>query len=253
MKEKIIAAIAAKFPNAKLSKKRLEQIAAVILEDVIDDEAKIDAAITQYNRYNNLESLGKADADMRGLNKKVTELEGTKSTKTDDGKQAASDAGKTGSVDAGGEEGEAIPAWAKGLISSVNGIGSTVAAMQKKEKLGTVLDQLKTGKLKDVPASFWEKRPIPEKEEDIEAFATEVTADFTVFATEHGIKPSTGTNGMRPPNAGGPKTAAPTGGAGKVDAAVDKFFKQKEEAGKGGVIKAAAPIGGGMIITAGTR
>lgn len=252
MKEKIIAAIAAKFPNAKLSKKRLEQIAAVILEDVIDDEAKIDAAITQYNRYNNLESLGKADADMRGLNKKVTELEGTKSTKTaDDGKQAAADH-KESAADAGGE-GEDIPAWAKGLLSTVKGIASTVQVMQKEKVQGTVLEQLKSDKLKDVPAGFWQKRAIPEKEEDIEAFVTEVTTDFAAFSKETGFKPSTSTNTMRPPAAGGPNAAASIGGKGKVDETVDSFFKRQEASGKGGVIKAAAAPGGGMIITAGSR
>lgn len=259
IKEKIIAAIKTRFPNVSFSKKRLEQVATVIAEDVIDDETKIDAAITTYNKYNNLTDLAKTDADIRGLNKKVGEFESAKGSSgksetvpTDAGGHTA--AGAAAGAAAG--EDEAMPAWMKPFMSTVNQLTTAVTNMQKKESQATLTDQLKADKLKDVPHSFWAKHALPEKEEDVDNFVSSVKTDFQQFCSDTGFKPNA-TNTMKPP-VNGAKAAGSgggaSGGAGKVDPAVEALFKNKEQVvGTGGVIKAAAPMGGGMVITSSNR
>ena len=70
MKEKILAAIKAKFPNVNLSKKRLDAIAAKI-EAKITDENEIDAKLDEYNDYNPLADLAKEDDRVRNLEAKA--------------------------------------------------------------------------------------------------------------------------------------------------------------------------------------
>jgi hypothetical protein len=138
MKEKIIAAIKAKFPNVNLSKKRLEAIAAKIEAKVIDDETKIDAAITTYDEYNPLVDIAKHDD---------------------------------------------TPEWAKAMIEQNKLLAQGLSALQG-EKIATTMRQKAIDKLKDVPASYWGKRVIPEKEEEMDAFAAEVQTDYAAFKKE---------------------------------------------------------------------
>ena len=169
MKEKIIAAIKAKFPTVNLSKKRLEAIAAKIESKVIDDETKIDAAIVAYDDYNPLVDIAKQDDTIRTLEAKA------KATppKKDDAPTPTPAPVIT----------DDTPEWAKAMIEQNKTLAAGLAALQG-EKLATTMRQKATEKLKDIPASYWGKRVIPEKEEEMEAFVADVQADYAAFKKE---------------------------------------------------------------------
>jgi hypothetical protein len=173
MKEKIIAAIKAKFPQVNLSKKRLEAIAAKIETKVIDDETKIDAAIENYNDYNPLVELAKQDDTIRNLEAKLKAPKGEteEQRKTREEKEALE------------KVPDDTPAWAKALIEQNKQLSEGFAALQG-EKVAQTMKQKATELLKEVPVSYWGKRTVPVKEEDIEAFVTEVTTDYAAFKQE---------------------------------------------------------------------
>lgn len=167
MKEKIIAAIKRMFPNVNLSKKRLEAIAAKIEAKVIDDETKIDAAITTYDEYNPLVEIAKQDDTIRNLEGKLKPP-----TKKDEPV-----------IPAVPVITDDTPEWAKAMIEQNKLLAAGLSALQG-EKIMTTMRQKVTEKLKDVPASYWGKRVIPEKEEDMDAFIADVQADYTAFKKE---------------------------------------------------------------------
>ena len=74
------------------------------------------------------------------------------------------------------------PAWAKALIEQNKSLAQSVAVMQGDKVAATVKGKA-TDLLKDVPVSYWGKRPLP-KEEELEAFVAEVTTDYTAFKQE---------------------------------------------------------------------
>lgn len=75
------------------------------------------------------------------------------------------------------------PKWAKGLIESNKALNEKFAKIESEKAQGTIKTKA-TEKLKDVPAKFWEKRALPEKEEDLESFITDVTKDYADFKTD---------------------------------------------------------------------
>ena len=188
MKEKIIAAIKAKFPAINLSKPRLNAIAAKIEAKIIDDETKIDGALDTYNEYNPLADIAKADDKLRDLESKS---KGKKEdTPTEDKKEVAPP--------------DDAPEWAKALIEQNKALAQSVAAMQG-EKVQNSIKSKATEKLKEVPNSYWGKRALPEKDEDLDAFVTEVAADYAQFKQE---MTDQGLSVLAAPRAGGASQAA---------------------------------------------
>lgn len=171
MKEKILAAIKSKFPAVNLSKARLDAIAAKIEAKVVDDESKIDAELDAYNDYNPLAETAKADDKVRGLEAKL------KAPKPADPANPKADDPKPEGVP------DDAPAWVKQLIAQNDKLANDLAAI-KGEKAADSIKGKATTLLKDVPVSYWGKRALPEKEEDLEAFVTDVTADYTAFKQE---------------------------------------------------------------------
>lgn len=169
MKEKILAAIKAKFPAVNLSKKRLEAIAAKIEAKVIDDETKIDAALDAFNEYNPLADMAKQDDTLRNLEAKVKAAAPAKKDEP----------AKVEPI----EVTDDTPAWAKALIEQNKLLSTGLATLQGEKALSSIKAKA-TEKLKDVPTSYWGKRALPEKEEDLEAFITEVQTDYTGFTKE---------------------------------------------------------------------
>lgn len=168
MKEKILAAIKAKFPAINLSKKRLEQIAAKIETKVIDDETKIDAALDQYNDFNPLADIAKADDAQRNLEAKLKAAAQQKPEKVDP---------LPDPIDAD------TPAWAKTLLESNKQLAESVQKLEGEKKQSSMMKSIGE-KLKEVPATYWNKRSIPQKDEDVEAFITEVQNDYKSFSQE---------------------------------------------------------------------
>jgi len=206
MKDKILAAIKAKFPKVNLSKTRLNAIAAKIETKVIDDETKIDAAIDEYNDFNPLSEIAKTDDKIRNLE-----------AKKDTSAPAKKDEPATEDV----ELPDDTPAWAKALIASQKATADKLAALEGDKAKGTVraeADKL----LKDIPASYWGKRALPEKVEDLEAFVEEVKTDYTTFAQEMADK---GLSIVPSPGGGSGPTKVE-----KIDPAVQQFIEKNTPA-----------------------
>lgn len=169
MKEKILAAIRAKFPKVNLSKKRLDAIAAKIETKVIDDETKIDAAIDDYNDFNPLADIAKQDDTIRNLEAKVKPAPQKKEDDSKPDPEAPKD--------------EDAPPWAKSLIESNKTLSEKLAAIEGEKTITTM--KSKAGELlKDVPKSYWSEWSIPQKEDEIESFVIKVQTGYEAFTKD---------------------------------------------------------------------
>jgi hypothetical protein len=168
MKEKILAAIRVKFPKVNLSKKRLDAIAAKIETKVIDDETKIDAAIDDYNDYNPLAETAKTDDALRNLQAKQSAV--APQNETD---KPANDPLND----------DDVPNWAKALMKQNETLSASLTTLQKEKVAGSIKEKA-AAILKDIPASYWNKRVLPEDEEGLEVFTTEVNTDYSAFTKD---------------------------------------------------------------------
>lgn len=167
MKEKIIAAIKAKYPAINLSKARLNAIAAKIESKVIDDETKIDAALDTYNDFNPLVDIAKQDDAIRNLEAKAKGQQPPKEEKKDEPPTVPDD----------------TPAWAKSLIESNKTLSEKVAAFEGEKKVSTIKSNI-AAKLKEVPSNYWENWQIPDKDEDVEGFIEKVNTNYSAFTKD---------------------------------------------------------------------
>lgn len=172
MKEKILAAIKAKFPKVNLSKVRLNAIADKIITKVIDDETKIDAAIDEFNDFNPLAELAKQDDTIRNLEAKVKQAAPAKPDDKPDDKPDEK-------VDLPDD----TPAYVKKIMEKLDSVTGELAII-KGEKVANTIKDKATELLKEIPVSYWGKRAIPDKVEDLEAFVEEVKTDYTAFTQE---------------------------------------------------------------------
>lgn len=182
MKEKIIAAIKEKFPAVNLSKKRLDAIAAT-LEDKVTDETQIDAKLDEFNIYNPFTEIARNDDAMRNMEAKL---------KSKQEPPPAPPPGNDEKLD-----------MLKQLSESIKALTEKVSGFEAEKTKGSIRTKV-TDQLKDIPASYWGKRALPEKDEDIETFVEDVKSDFTSFTkeiTEAGIAlhplPSNGSGRVR--------------------------------------------------------
>lgn len=174
MKEKILAAIKAKYPAINLSKKRLEQISNVIEAGVIDDETKIDAELNLYNKYNPLSDMASSDDKLRTAEKKLKET--TSASKEDPKKETETPETETPAADA-------MPVWMKPFMDKLTKLEADKAQT-------TIQSQLKE-KLKDVNSLVgWSEWKQPETDEEVTAFVEKVTAkskELDKTLTEKGL------------------------------------------------------------------
>lgn len=164
------ARLKAKYPKANLSTKRIDAIADRLHKKFPDltEEADHDEKLDDYYPEEDVMQMAKQDDTIRTLKAKSKDAtdasdSGKKQEQSQDDQQQASDE---------------PPAWAKSLIGEIQSL--------KAEKLQSVISQKiqANEKLKEIPASYYSKRKMPEKEEEIEAFADEVAADYTAFTQE---------------------------------------------------------------------
>lgn len=203
MKEKILAAIKAKFPNVNLSKKRLDAIAAKI-ESKTTDENEIDAKLDEYNDYNPLADLAKEDDRVRNLEAKAKAQPAPKDKPKDDDEPAPDPLADP-----------EMPKWAKAMYKQNQEFATKIAGFEGKEKGATIKAKLDV-LLKEIPASYgWEKRALPATDEEVEAFVTTVTEDYAAFSkemTDKGIamipKPGGGGGGQQKQEAVSPEIKA---------------------------------------------
>lgn len=108
------------------------------------------------------------------------------------------------------KEGEAEPAddptmptWAKAILEQNKTLATQLQTIQAEKQTGTIREKASSA-LKDVPALFWNKRALPGKDEELDAFIADVQADYkeltkdtTPAANPIGWtpKPVTGTTG----------------------------------------------------------
>lgn len=97
-----------------------------------------------------------------------------------------------------------VPAWAKALIESNKALSETVNKFQSKETKQTMQARLKET-LTDIPARFYAKWSLPEKEEDFDGFVENVKAEWEEFSKETGATNATSgdTKTTHKPNRGG--------------------------------------------------
>ena len=189
MKEKILAAIKAKFPAVNLSKKRLDEISAKIEAKVGTDESQIDAQIDAFNDFNPLSEIAKTDDRIRDLEAKSKKAA---PPQTNNDKPENQDKP---------EAPDDTPEWVKKtLVPQLQTLQQTVAQLQAEKTQASIVDQIKNHeKMKDVPGVFWNKRKLPKKAEDVDAFITEVTTDFGVFEKQ---QTAAGLSSMPAPRSG---------------------------------------------------
>jgi hypothetical protein len=107
-----------------------------------------------------------------------------------------------------------VPAWAKTLIDQNKTLSEKIQGFEKDKTLGSIKQQLQA-KLKDVPASIWSKRAMPETEDAIDAFVTEVQEDYKTDFVD---------KGLITPAPGGSKGGNTKPTEKEVDALVDKII-----------------------------
>lgn len=157
MKDAIIAAIKAKYPTINLSKSRLNALATRIESKVAGDETKIDETVATYEDY--ITDIAKADDAIRTLEAKAKE-------KPEPKKEDPEPKPEEGPKDD-------IAAMLKSLAEQVTKLTT--------EKQQTTIKSKVAEKLKDVPAIIWNGRALPEKEEDIDTFATAITTEYAEY------------------------------------------------------------------------
>lgn len=154
MKDKIIARLADKFPGVNLSKTRKDAIADK-LAPKITDETEIDAKLDELNEIFSF-------ADMAKQDDKIRTIEAKEKKKPEQQEQKKPEEEKP-------TEDEA-PAWAKSLIQEVQQL--------KAEKQQQSIREQAKAKLKDVPEIIWKRAALPEKAEELDAWADEIISDY---------------------------------------------------------------------------
>lgn len=199
--------------GVNLSTTRIDAIAAKLhaknpdLTEVADHDTRID----DYNDLMPLADIAKQDDRVRTLEAKAKGQPQPAQEDTEDDDEPAPTPAKSKKKNA-----DDPPAWAKGLIETVNAL--------TKEKVQNSMATKAAEKLKDVPKEFYNGRALPEKEEDLEAFTESVNNDYTAFKQNlinQGLMNSSET---------------PKGGSGggdisakAIEANIDSWVKSKEE------------------------
>lgn len=173
MREKIVEALKAKFP--KLSQSRIDSYADK-LATKITEEKDIDARIDDLNDVVDFDAIIKLDAKVAKLElekkeakKKTPPKEKDEEDETDEEEETEVKPKKA-----------KTPAYMKELMDTVKNLATDVSSM-KAEKSQTTIKQQATEQLKDIPAVFWSKRSMPDKVDDLEAFVTDVKADYATL------------------------------------------------------------------------
>lgn len=170
MREKILAQLVAKFPG--VSKQFLGLVADKLAVKVTEED-KIPGSITELDNLpvsiTDLASEFQKEGDRR-----VTEA--AKKTKTPE--PAKPNTGTDKTEPANSQANDDMPAWAKTLTEEIKSLRTEKVQSSMKTKL---TEGLKDSK---IPAKFYEKIPLPEKEEDLPAFIEGIKADYTEMKQE---------------------------------------------------------------------
>lgn len=219
----------AKALGVNLSTKRIDAIADRLHKRNPDltDDAEHDTRIDELHELQPLDEIAKADDRIRDLEakakgpapkKKEPEL-----AEDEDDDEAGDDDTKAGKAKGKKKPSdEPPPAWAKALMQTVE----TLA----KDKTHSSIQSKISARLKDkVPEKFYNKRALPDSEDDLDAFIEDIENDWTDLQQE---QTNEGLAKSGKPLGGGEHNAADhtTASDKNVRANVDKFFaKDKKE------------------------
>ncbi len=199
------ARLKAKYSGVNLSNERITAIADRLHKKFpeLTEDADHDAKLDELNDLAPFDESAKQDDKLRTLEAK------TRGQKTPEEIAAEVEAARKAA-----EGNDGMPEWFKTYQKSVD---DKLDGILKEKSVNSIRQQA-TEKLKDVPAKFWNKRALPEKDEDIETFITEVQNDYKEF---HQGLVNEGLAGTSIPKG----SSAPTGKASKeeVDKIVDSI------------------------------
>ncbi len=192
MKDKILLALKAKFP--KLSDARINALADK-LANKVTEENDIDGKIDDLNDIMDFASIIKQDEKIAKLEAEKKEA---KKKSTEPVKDEPSDE-PTDEDQGESAKKERIPAYVKKMMEKLESLGTELAGF-KSEKSQSTIKQKLADRLKEIPSTFkWDKWALPEKEEDIDAFVTEVETSYKDHAQGDA---NVGFSRMTPPKVG---------------------------------------------------
>lgn len=201
MKEKILAQLAAKYPGVS---KQFLGLYADKLAAKVTEETQIEGAIGE------LDNLPVSITDLaaefqREGDRRVTEATKNKPKPTPEPPAP-----------------QPTPPPADDTAALLQQLLSKVSEMEKKERTATLQQRLSGHeKLKAVPQSFYRGRTLPDKEEELDAFAESVAADFTAFQQETAAQHLSGGHT--------PVIGTPAGGASSVASAIKDWAASGKE------------------------
>jgi hypothetical protein len=219
---KIKERLKAKFPGVNLSKQRQDAIAEKLAPKLEEDG--IDAKLDELNELLPFADIAKQDDKIRTLEAKNKEpkKDPVITASDDDVDDDAADEDRAKSR---------TPKYVKELLESVKTLTSEVSSLKSQKQQETIKEKLsKHDKLKDIKPSFWNKRQLPAKDEDIDSFAEEVATDHAAFLQESGYEGIT-------PHTPAESTAGNKNGKAKIDPDLIAFAKQQNEVAVNGTKK----------------
>lgn len=194
MRDKIKARLKEKFPGVNLSSKRLDDISDK-LSKKITEESEIDAKLDEINELMPLAEIARQDDRLRTLESKSKDKQPTPANTDSNSNQDADD----------------MPGWFKKHVEETN---KKLAEIEARNLQGSMQSRLAKD-LKDIPAKFYSRAALPDKEDDYAAFVEGVKTDYQSFIDEQVEKGLM--SAAKPANA--------SGGASATDKQVDEDIK----------------------------
>jgi hypothetical protein len=163
------------YPEVTLSNARIKATADKLSAKqlTVEQETEVDAALTAMNDNGQYTFSELQKEDSRILQLQILADKGKKPEKKDEPVDPPSDPAPA----------DDEPAWFKSYREATD---AKLAAFEKEKAVGTIKQKL-AEKLKDVPGSIWSKRALPESEDAIDAFVTEVETDYKTDFVDKGL------------------------------------------------------------------
>jgi hypothetical protein len=164
MKEKLLAKLVAKYPGLP---KQFLGLFADKLATKVTEESQIDTTIESLDNLPVSITDLAAEYQKEG-DRRVTDFQKKNPSKTEPVKPEPGKTDPPAPVDD-------TPEWAKNLMKEVQTLKAEKTQTSMKSKLSEMLKDSK------IPAKFYEKLPLPEKEEDLAAFAESIKTDHNEY------------------------------------------------------------------------
>lgn len=171
--------------GVNLSQRRIDELSARLQKKFPDlkEDAEHDGKLDDLYAPEDFKEIGAMDDYQRAKEAR----EAAKKQKEEADKKKQTEQQQQQSQEA--ENDPETPAWAKAILESNKKLSETVNRMQTERVQGTMKEQLASNKLlSDVPGYFYRYRPLPDKAEDLEIFATEIKTQWDAVVAESAEK-----------------------------------------------------------------